>query len=75
MKGILFFIVLFIILVIISPKDTTDRSRLKRSGLRLYVDTKTGCHYIKGGMFGQMVPRLGADGKQICGGWEYERSK
>ena len=47
--------------------DTTDDIENEtRSGLSLYVDHATGCHYIKGGVFGTIVPRVGRDGRQIC---------
>ena len=47
-------------------KDSTD-SNSGRSGMRLYIDNKTGCHYL-GEFFGNLTPRLNADGKQICVG-------
>ena len=46
--------------------DTDDRETFTCSGLSLYVDRRTGCHYISGGMFGNIIPRLDKDGKQIC---------
>lgn len=52
--------------------DSTDRNRLKKSGLGLYIDNATGCHYIQGGIFGNMVPRLDKNGNHICAGWNYE---
>ena len=75
MKFILFLIVLSIVIAAISPTDSTDRGHLKRSGLRLYIDATTGCHYIKGGMFGQMIPRLDKDGEHVCDGWGFEGKK
>lgn len=50
-------IVLLILSAIFRPYDSTDGTD-RRSGLALYVDEGTGCHYIKGGMFGTMVPRM-----------------
>lgn len=68
----LFWIILVIYLVVsLFTTDSTDNG-LKKSGLGLYIDNATGCHYIQGGMFGNMVPRLDENGKQICTGWAYE---
>ncbi len=50
-------------------KDSTDPES-GRSGLILYIDAKTGCHYVKGGIFGATTPRLNQNGKQICAGAE-----
>lgn len=44
------------------PTDSTDQDRFNRSGLSLYIDHGTGVHYIKGGIFGTIVPRLNIDG-------------
>lgn len=52
--------------------DSTDKG-FKKSGLGLYVDNATGCHYIKAGAFGATTPRLDWNGRHICGGWEYEK--
>lgn len=46
--------------------DSTD-SPTERSGLRLYTDHGTGCQYVAAGYFGELTPRLGPDGKPICG--------
>lgn len=47
--------------------DVTDNPQTgKRSGLRLLIDHGTGCHYVQGGPFGGITPRLGRDGRQIC---------
>ena len=70
------FIVLFIVwlfgMVLISvvdnkmTYDNTDNLAMeKRSGLKLYTDYGTGLQYIKGGLFGGMIPRLDKDGKHI----------
>lgn len=45
--------------------DTDDKENKDRSGLILYVDKRTGLHYIKGGFFGGITPRLDDSGKQI----------
>ena len=35
------------------------------NGLHGFVDAKTGCEYLSNGR--SLTPRMGADGKQICG--------
>ena len=40
------------------PYDSTDDPKGIRSGLSLYTDHLTGCQYIKGGLFGTMLPRM-----------------
>lgn len=47
-----------------SPRDDTD-SPGSRSGLRLHVDARTGCHYLSRHGSG-LAPRLQADGRQLC---------
>ena len=47
--------------------DTDNKLQKKRSGLSLYVDNRTGLHYIKGRIFGTIIPRLNAEEKQIKG--------
>jgi len=73
---IITFIVIFLILSFIfnlfTPTDSTDKSRFARSGLGLYIDNATGCHYTKSGWFGSTTPRLDKDGNHICTGWEFE---
>ena len=46
------------------PFDDTDPTS-GRSGLRLYVDARTGCHYL-GGAFSGITPRVDAEGRHIC---------
>lgn len=58
-------ILLVFILDFMRPIDSTDKSRWKRSGLHLYIDQKTGVQYIKGGYFGQMIPRLDQNGNPV----------
>ena len=45
--------------------DTDNEAEKERSGLNLFIDNRTGLHYIKGGLFGNIIPRLDANGKQI----------
>lgn len=52
------------------PKDSTDPAA-GRSGMGLYIDSATGCHYL-GRRFGTLVPRLDAGGDQICTGYAGE---
>lgn len=47
------------------PYDSTDPSD-GRSGLRLYIDDGTGCHYL-GSSNGGLTPRMNPDGRQVCG--------
>ena len=53
------------LLIGIEPaRDATDSASI-RSGMSLYTDYGTGCQYL--GRDGALTPRLGADGKQVCG--------
>lgn len=48
------------------PADATDDARTgARSGLTVYIDHGTGCQYLRAG--NGMFPRLGADGRPMCG--------
>ncbi|VVD70795.1 DUF6440 family protein [Pandoraea anhela] len=50
------------------PLDGTDDARTgTRSGLTIYVDHGTGCQYLRVGGYDGIFPRLGADGRPICG--------
>lgn len=66
-------VVIGLILVNIIPAyDSTDNYILeKRSGLGLYIDHLTGCHYL-GTKFGGITERKDAEGNHICRGYEYE---
>ena len=56
-----------------TPYDSTDNEEGgERSGLVLYIDDHTGCHYVKGGIFGGTTPRLDEDGNHMCVGHRYE---
>jgi len=60
-------IIVCLIVIVYQPYDSTDDIvNHNRSGLTLYVDHGTGCHYIKGGLFGSIVPRLDEEGNQYC---------
>jgi len=48
--------------------DTTDNGS-NRSGLALYIDNKTGCHYL-GTAHGGLTPRLDSKGEHLCTGQE-----
>lgn len=48
------------------PHDDTDPVD-GRSGMRLFIDNKTGCHYLGGGL-GGITPRLDQEGRHICEG-------
>lgn len=45
-------------------RDDTDGPE-KRSGMALYIDYRTGCHYL-GNPFGGITPRLDQDGRHMC---------
>lgn len=47
------------------PYDSTDKPPA-RSGASILVDELTGCHYLRTPA-GGLAPRLGADGKPLCG--------
>ena len=65
-ENCLFIIILYIILQLLKPTDSTDINWWNRSGLGLYTDNLTGCQYIKAGMFSSTTPRLNEIGKPIC---------
>lgn len=55
------------------PYDSTDDFRNKiRSGLTLYIDNLTGCHYLSK-PWGELLPRRDAHGKHICIGQERKK--
>lgn len=60
---------LFVAMVLISKfaitKDSTDPEN-GVSGMALYTDAMTGCQYLSA-PFGNLIPRLDRNGKQICG--------
>lgn len=37
------------------------------AGMEVYTDPVTGCQYLRTGNGDSLVPRMTADGKQICG--------
>ena len=45
-------------------RTPTDVSALRRSGMTLFVDARTGCQYLSAGR--GLTPRLDETGKQIC---------
>lgn len=59
------FVIYILLGIFYSPMDDTDKSFFKRSGLVLYTDHKTGLQYIKGGLFGNMIPRLDQHGRHM----------
>ena len=62
-------IILGMIFTISFPIDSTDISKTDRSGMRLYIDNLTGCHYLAP-FLGGLTPRLDGNGDQICTGHE-----
>lgn len=49
-----------------AQKDDTDPPD-SRSGMRLMIDARTGCHYLGNARSG-ITPRLTVTGKHICDG-------
>ena len=47
------------------PIDNGDVSWAKRSGMNVHTDALTGCQYLE--TRSAITPRMGADGRQICG--------
>ncbi len=47
------------------PQDDSDHPDGTRSGIKICIDHRTGCHYI-GSLWGCSYPRLDQHGKQIC---------
>lgn len=56
------FFALNLVYLYFAPTDSTDKSWYNRSGLSVYTDQATGVQYVKAGMFGDLTPRLNADG-------------
>lgn len=71
MIGWIVFAVFMVRFIFFQPYDSTDdHVKKERSGMQLYIDHGTGCHYLGTGFFGGLTPRLDQDGKQICIGSE-----
>lgn len=64
------FVIFSILVSFLTPYDSTDdRANGRRSGMRLYIDHRTGCQYLSGGnLLGAtgITPRLDKNGKQVC---------
>lgn len=58
---------LFLVVTFEHPYDGTDWPEMEtRSGLTLYIDHGTGCHWLRAGFFGNLVPRLNVNQMQVC---------
>lgn len=61
---------LIVTISILSPTDSTDKSRWNRSGMSLYIDNGTGCHYLtlSSGFLGKatLIPRMNSYGNHVC---------
>jgi hypothetical protein len=60
---------LVLVLSVLMPTDSTDKSRLKTSGMYLHTDYGTGCQYLSGGGFfgkGVLIPRVDKAGRHVC---------
>ena len=67
-------VLIFIYLLIgfFPSKDSTDPID-GVSGLKLYIDNMTGCHYLSGGFFNKLlIKRTDITGNHICVGYMYE---
>lgn len=75
MKGLFIFAFVMSVLLIVGhfQNDSTDNGK-KKSGMGLYIDNATGCHYLSS-PFGQLIPRLDRHGNHICGGWAFEEEQ
>jgi hypothetical protein len=63
--------VLMVIMILLNAfnYDDTDKGFSHRSGMYLLIDYGTGCHWLAGGFLGFIgtpIPRLDANGKQVC---------
>ena len=57
----------FVAVIQETPYDDTDWPEVGlRSGLTLHIDYGTGCHWLRQGWSGKLVPRLNIIGKQVC---------
>ncbi|WP_017993809.1 hypothetical protein [Rhizobium leguminosarum] len=67
-----FFVILVVLVVLFvavmleafKERDDTDPPN-DRSGMVLFIDHRTGCHYV-GTPHGGITPRLDRNGEQIC---------
>lgn len=60
-----FLMIIFIFNIFFNPTDNSDKGFWKRSGLTIYTDHLTGVQYVKGGLFGDITPRINHDGTPI----------
>lgn len=65
--GVLSAVIVLILNRHIPYDDTDNAATAQRSGLQHYVDHGTGCEYIARPYFGELYPRLDANGQHICG--------
>lgn len=49
-----------------STDSTDDAINNKKSGLALFIDYGTGCHYIQTSTFQPLTPRVDRDGNHVC---------
>ena len=65
------FAVVFVVLSLATPRDSTDGPGFWRSGMILHIDAATGCHYLRRPLTG-LTPRLNASGQHVCTGQDGE---
>ena len=70
--GVVLALSLYSVLDWLTPYDSTDDTENGVSNMRLYTDHGTGCQYLATGGIPPftppaLTPRLGADGRPLCG--------
>lgn len=67
--------ILYVAVTYERPYDGTDWPDMRlRSGLTLYIDYGTGCHWVKVGVFGNLFPRLNSNKEHVCVEADYRGS-
>lgn len=61
---LLIFLALLAVVSACSPRDDTDPTGWRRSGMTLFTDNMTGCQYL-GRPFGGITPRLDGAGRHV----------
>jgi len=65
LKMLIPWIIIVVAAVFLFSTDDSDVNWHDRSGLRLHIDNRTGCHYFSG-LLGGPIERKDRNGKQIC---------
>lgn len=64
-KGALFVVALCAAVVLVVGLTRAANNKTSVYSVRVYVDHETKCQYVRAGA--GVTPRMGSDGKQICG--------